>query len=153
MADEYIITSGALFAQEISKLDGRADAVVSSHNLEHCDNRQDVVRNMARALRPGGGLYLSFLSAATTDFPGRGGCLNYYDDGTHQGTPPDFGEVIAILYEEGVWIRYATTQYQPPLGWLIGLQAEQYSQQVHQVQNGTWWLWGFETVIWGEKRG
>lgn len=152
-ADEYILTTGEGFAGEILKKEGQVDAVVSSHNLEHCDMRQEVVRNMARSLKKGGRIYLSFPCEDSVNFPNRGGCLNYYDDCTHQGSPPDFGEVIALLYTEKVKIKYASTRFQPPLGWLLGLQSEMESAQNKQTGHGTWWLWGFETVIWGEKIG
>jgi SAM-dependent methyltransferase len=150
-ADEYIITTGELFASEILKLQNKVDAVISSHNLEHCDDRKNTVRFMAQALRPGGKVFLSFPSADSVEFPGRGGCLNYFDDYTHQGSPPDFGEVISIFAQEGVKIIYATTRYQPPIGWLMGLQDEPESVEAREVRLGTWWLWGFETIIWGEK--
>jgi len=150
-ADEYIITSGELFASEILKQQGKVDAVVSSHNLEHCDNRRNTVRFMAQALRKGGKIFISFPSADTVNFPGRGGCLNYFDDHTHQGSPPDFGEVISILAQEGIRIVYAATRYQPPMGWLMGLQDEPESAEAREVRLGTWWYWGFETVIWGER--
>ncbi|ADU13923.1 Methyltransferase type 11 [Asticcacaulis excentricus CB 48] len=151
IADEYIVTTGSEFCDAIGRYADTIDAVMSSHNLEHCDNRDLTVRYMAQALKTGGRLFMSFPCADSVNFPGRGGCLNYHDDYTHQGSPPDFGRTISILTEEGVKILYATTRYQPPIGWLMGLQDEPESSGSREVKLGTWWYWGFETLIWGEK--
>lgn len=151
LADEYIITTSEGFCGEIAKHSGQIDAVMSSHNLEHCEDRQNTLRAMARALRPNGRIYISFPCHDSVTFPKRGGCLNYYDDYTHQGTPPDFGETISVLTQESVKIKYATTHFQPTIGWILGLQNEVKSSQMKDVMPGTWWYWGFETVIWGEK--
>jgi hypothetical protein len=53
-------------------------------------------------------------------FPKRRGSLNYYDDATHKDKPLDFAEVVTVLREEGLRVLYAATQYQPPIGWVIG---------------------------------
>jgi SAM-dependent methyltransferase len=151
LADEYIVVSPEQFNSEIARQKDAVDAVISSHNLEHCYHRRDTVRFMAQALRPGGKLYISFPCQKSTSFPGRAGCLNYYDDCTHQGNPPSFSEVISIFHAEGLQINFATTQYQPPIGWLLGLQQEKYSRETQEVKLGTWWFWGFESVIWAER--
>jgi SAM-dependent methyltransferase len=151
LADEYIVVPPDLFNCEIHKQRGKIDALISSHNLEHCDDRRNAIRFMAQALAPGGRLYLSFPSTDSKEFPKRSGCLNYFDDWTHQGDPPNFGDVISILHSEGLLIRYATTRFQPPIGWVLGLQQEQDSAADASVKTGTWWFWGFETVIWGER--
>jgi hypothetical protein len=54
-------------------------------------------------------------------FPKRRGSLNYYDDATHKDKPPGFAEVVTVLREDGLRVLYAATQYQPPIGWVIGL--------------------------------
>lgn len=148
LADEYIVVPPELFSCEIHKLKGTMDAVISSHNLEHCNDGTGVVRFMAQALRSGGRMYLSFPCEASVGFPSRGGCLNFHDDYTHKGSPPDFGETIALLHQEGLKITYATNRYQPPIGWLLGLQSEPASRESREVKLGTWWYWGFEAVIW-----
>jgi SAM-dependent methyltransferase len=152
LADEYIITKPEEFSSRINEFQGAVDAVISCHNLEHCDDRRGTLRAMTRALRQNGKIYLSFPSSESVRFPKRRGSLNYYDDGTHKGNPPDFAEVVAVLHEDGLRVLYAATQYQPPIGWVVGLINESASATQRETKEGTWWLWGFETVIWAEKR-
>ena len=40
LADLYIITTPDNFSFEISKYSNHFDAVISNHNLEHCDDRK-----------------------------------------------------------------------------------------------------------------
>ncbi len=152
VADQYILTTPETFCEAIEKFGGSVDAVVSSHNLEHCYERSRTLLAMARALNSGGKIYLSFPCHDSIRFPGvRNGCLNYFDDPTHRDAPPDFGRVIADLNHEGLRILYAATRYQPPLDWIYGLKNEEESAKVKETKQGTWAYWGFETVIWAEK--
>ena len=50
-ADAYTVVPPADFAAAIAAHAGTMDAVVSSHNLEHCDDPAAVLRAMAAALR------------------------------------------------------------------------------------------------------
>jgi len=152
-SDEYIIASPDEFCSKIGQFKNRIDAIVSSHNLEHTENRIDTLRMMAKTLKPGGRMYLSFPTQDSINFsPGhRSGCLNYYDDCTHTANPPDFSEVVATLYDENLRIIYANSRYQPPLHWITGLYNEEKSVKDLEVKDGTWALWGFESIIWAEK--
>ena len=152
LADEYIITTPGNFAARIKAFDGRFDAVISSHNLEHCDDREGVLVAMLHALKPGGKLYLSCPSNDSQRFPSRVGSLNYHDDSTHKGCPPDFGMMVAAIVSSDCEIIYATSRYQPALRWLIGLFHEARSNLTRQVDTETWAFWGFESVIWARKR-
>ena len=152
VADRYIITSADLFANEIEKLSGKIDCIISSHNLEHCIDRQAVLEAMALALKPNGSIYLSFPCSESVSFPGpRSGCLNYFDDSSHLYVPPNFSEIVSTLYRVGISVTYATTRYQPPLAWIEGLYNENESRIDKCTKPGTWELYGFETIIWGEK--
>lgn len=150
-ADEYIIVPPERFAAKIEEFVGTFDAVISSHNLEHCTDRATVLNNMLKALKPGGALYLSFPSADSMRFPNRAGTLNYQDDLTHQDTPPSFGTTVATISDTGCIIEYASSRYQPALRWLIGLYHEAQSAQNQLVDVETWAFWGFESVIWARK--
>jgi SAM-dependent methyltransferase len=151
-ADEYILTTPEHFCESIEKFGGSVDVIVSSHNLEHCYERSRVLLAMARALKDGGQIYLSFPCQDSISFPGfRNGCLNYYDDTTHRDAPPDFGCVISDLSREGLRILYAATRYQPPIDWIHGLKNEEESAKAKETKQGTWAYWGFETIIWAEK--
>lgn len=150
-ADEYLIVTSEKFAEAIEKHHESCDAVISSHNLEHCENRIGTLVAMAQALRRRGKLFLSFPAEASINFPSRRGCLNFYDDHTHKDAPPDFGGVVSILVNQGLRVVYASTRYQSPLSWIVGIANEAASSEEQEVKDGTWALWGFETIIWAEK--
>ncbi len=147
-ADQYLVVPPDQFLSTIQQRQGEFDAVVSSHNLEHCTEPDGVVTAMARALRPGGRIYLSFPAADTVNLPSREGTLNFFDDDTHV-RPPDFRRVLGFLTAAGIDIDFAAERFRP-LNWvLVGLVNEPLSRTRHKVMRGTWALYGFETVIWG----
>jgi len=151
-ADAYILVSPTEFADAISAHEGRMDAVVSSHNLEHCDDPEAVLRAMVAALHPGGRLFLAFPCQMSVRFPSRRGTLNFFDDGTHSAVPA-LEAVLGTLRTGGVTLGYACRRYRPkllaslglalePLGWLLGR---------NMPAGSTWALYGFETIIWGRR--
>jgi len=149
-ADEYLVVPPESFLRSIQDRDNQFDAVTSNHNLEHCLNPDEVVIAMARALRPGGRLFMAFPAAATVDLPSRGGTLNFYDDPTHV-TPPDFRRVLQLLRGEGVIIDFAAERYRPPMWVALGFLNELRSRARNDVLSGTWAFYGFESIIWGTK--
>lgn len=151
-ADAYILVPPAEFANAISAHEGRMDAVISSHNLEHCDDPAAVLNAMVTALRPGGRLFLAFPCEASVRFPRRRGALNFFDDATHKAVPA-WEWVLDILRTRGVTLVYTCSRYRPkllagvglalePLGWLLGR---------NMPAGSTWALYGFESVIWGRR--
>lgn len=152
VADRYTIVDAEEFSSEVGKYSNFCDAVVSTHNLEHCNDREGVLVAMAKALRIGGKLLITFPTENSVKFPSRAGCLNYFDDATHKKDPPNFSWVVSTLRDSGLHIIYATTHYQPPLSWILGLQNEEQSIREMSIKEGTWALWGFETIIWAERR-
>lgn len=152
LANEYIITSPLLFSSKIGEFNEEFDAVISSHNLEHCDDRDGVLVNMLKAVRPGGMLYIAFPSQDSLHFPSRQGTLNYFDDKTHKALPPDFGGTISIISGGGFEIVFASSKYQPAIRWLIGLYHEKKSVASNHVDTETQAFWGLESVIWARKR-
>lgn len=151
LADEYIVTSSAEFCGKIKEFNNEFDAIISAHNLEHCDDRDGVLENMLTALKPGGMLYLAFPSMDSLHFPSREGTLNYFDDKTHKYLPPDFGKVISVISGMGCDIIYAASRYQPANRWLIGLYHESKSVAAKRVDTETQAFWGLECVIWAQK--
>lgn len=149
-ADEYLVVPPEGFVSAIQERAGQFDAVVSSHNLEHCSDPESVVTAMARALRVGGRIFLAFPAAATVEFPSREGTLNFYDDSTHI-QPPDYRTVLALLEAEGIGIDFAAERYRPPAWVVAGIVSEPLSRMRRRVMRGTWALYGFETVIWGSR--
>lgn len=152
LADKYIITTPSLFSQKISEFSSEFDAVISSHNLEHCDDREGVLTNMLQSVKPGGMLYLAFPSSDSLSFPSRQGTLNYFDDKTHQGLPPDFGKTISTITSMDFEIVYAASRYQPAIRWLIGLYHEAKSVAQNHVDTETQAFWGLECVIWARRK-
>jgi len=150
LADHYIIAKPEEFGQEISKLFG-FDAVLSAHNLEHCDDRDETFRAMLASLKVGGRIYLSFPCEESVKFPNRRGALNYFDDDTHKLTPPDFGRLIASLKNNNFEIIFSAKRYRPVLLWLIGLALEPLSAVQKKKLPGTWEFYGFESIIWAKK--
>lgn len=150
VADEYVIVEPHDFCAAIARFGTRFDAVVSAHNLEHCDDQRGVVAAMVDALVPGGRLFIAFPSAASKSFPTRAGCLNFFDDPTHNEVP-DFEMVCRLLSERGMEIEYRAKRYRPPLKFALGLGLEPVSALRRKVMPGTWALYGFESIIWARK--
>lgn len=153
LADEYRITTPSNFVNAISSEVGTIDAVISAHNLEHCDNRHEVLVAMCQALKEDGTLYLAYPSDATVSMPSRIGTLNYYDDKSHIGLPPNWNEITSILEKCGMSIEFKRQRYRPLIPFLIGLVLEPWSYLSGRVcpLGSTWALFGFETVIWARK--
>lgn len=152
LAKPDIIVASEDFAAEIEKMAGLLDAVVSSHNIEHCNEPARVMRAMARSLRPGGRLFLVFPSAQSVNFPSRYGCLNYYDDCTHRNVPP-LDDFLAILRQEGLRFEFMARNYHPAFLYIIGLLLEPVSALLKRVipLGATWAFYGFESMVWARK--
>lgn len=150
-ANEYVVCAPAEFSATIGRYKGQMDAVVSSHNLEHCDDPDATLAAMVSALRPGGMLYLSFPCEASVNFPRRGGCLNFFDDNTHQRVPSWQG-TLDTLVSHGCRIEFSTKRHRPFPLWLKGLLYEPLSMVRRQTMSdgSTWALYGFESIIWAQ---
>ena len=151
-ADRYIIASPDGFTAALGQFRDEFDAVLSSHNIEHCDDREGTFRAMMNATKVGGRLFVSFPCEASVRFPSRAGTLNYYDDSTHKSTPPDFDWMLQVLRDSGFQIEHATRHHRPPLFWLLGLLVEPLARLNKRVMRGTWELYGFESIIIACKR-
>lgn len=152
-ADVYIVVPPADFAGAIAAQAGQMDAVVSSHNLEHCDDPAAVLAAMATALRPGGVLYLAFPCEESVHFPSRRGSLNFFDDGTHRAVP-QWRATLDTLRALGVTPIYATRRYRPWLLAGLGLTLEPLSRVLERNMPAgtTWALYGFESILWGSRQ-
>lgn len=152
MMDEYIITTTENFATSIKNIPGEFDAVISSHNLEHTDDREQVLVQMINKVRKNGRIYISFPCAESINFPKREGTLNYFDDNTHKYNPPDFDNIIEVLKNNNFLIEVSTRRYRPLLAFIIGLIYEPLSMYKKKVLRGTWQLYGFESIIHAKKK-
>ena len=65
LADEYILVNPDEFHIAITKIGNDdicgIDTIISSHNLEHCNKREETLDAMMKILKKGGRMYLSFL--------------------------------------------------------------------------------------------
>ena len=150
-ADRYIVTTPAGFTEALRAFDEEFDAVMSSHNIEHCDDREGTFSAMLRATKLGGKVYVSFPCAESVRFPSRAGTLNYYDDATHKDLPPDFDWLVQVLGECGFQIEHAARHNRPPFFRLLGLLVEPVSRWRKRVMRGTWEFYGFESIIIARK--
>lgn len=151
IGDRYIVVSPTDFASEIEKMKNALDGVVSSHNLEHCDNPTKVLIAMLRAVKQGGKIYLAFPCEESINFPKRKKTLNFFDDPSHK-TPLDWVKICSIIHEEGFSIEFSYKRYRPFVLWSVGLLLEVLSIWKKRVLPGTWEYWGFESIIWASRK-
>ena len=150
ISDEYILANEHSFDEDIRQFGNSIDAVISSHNIEHCIKPENVLRAMLHVLKKDGIIYLSFPCAASVHFPKRKKTLNFYTDSSHK-TPPDPNSIIKILIDEGFTVEYFSPRYRPVMPAIIGLLFEPIAALCKTAFLGTWALYGFETVIWSRK--
>lgn len=149
-ADHYIISDPLDFVNTIEGLPVKFDAIISSHNIEHCNDPIGTVNAFCEKIKKGGLLYFSFPSEDSVNFPKRKGTLNFYDDNTHIFLPK-YKEMVRILQNNGFNIEFSKRKYQPFALRIIGGVLEPISKLKQKVFLGTWAYWGFETKIWAKK--
>jgi SAM-dependent methyltransferase len=150
-ADEYIIEPAETFNDRIESMAAQFDAVVSSHNIEHCDDPARTMTAMLKAIKQGGRLFMSFPSEASVRFPHRNGCLNFYDDASHH-VMPKFHDLTALIGSHGLNVDVSLQRYRPWLKTILGFCNELASRKQNLVLPGTWAYWGFESIIWASRR-
>jgi hypothetical protein len=79
--------------------------------------------------------------------PSRKGTLNYLDDSTHIGNPPDYYDIIKTLTQNNFQIIFSKKNYHPKIMGLIGRILEPLSIAKNKVMTGTWEYHGFESII------
>lgn len=152
VADEYIIANSNTFSRDIDAIQYDFDAIISSHNLEHCDNREAVLRSMSKKLLAGGKFYLAFPSSQSVKFPKRTNTLNYFDDTTHVDLPPNVPWVLSVLKEFNLHVDVFSDGYRPLILRLLGMLIEPISILTGKRYLGSWEYHGFETIIIASKR-
>lgn len=153
-ADELIYVKSCDFRTAIEKYEDEFDTVISTHNLEHCDDYKGVLLAMINALKKGGLLYLPFPCEESVSFPSRKGTLNFYDDSTHQNVIP-YLPTLQTIKESGANIVFKRKRFRPFIPFVIGLFYEPWgslTKTLCSVMKGTWALYGFETVIIVKKK-
>lgn len=151
LADHYIVTGPEDFAGQISRFKDCFDAVISTHNIEHCYEREKTVDAMLDAVRPGGQLLMTFPCEQSVNFPSRKGTLNYYDDPTHRDLPPDFNSLIKQIKAKNFAVEVAISSHKPFVFWVIGCLNEWRSKTNNHTDYSTWAFYGFESIIKARK--
>jgi 2-polyprenyl-3-methyl-5-hydroxy-6-metoxy-1,4-benzoquinol methylase len=152
-ADRYVVARSADFAETMSAFGaGAFDAVISNHNLEHCEAPDAVLAAIGNVLAPGGRLFLAFPSEASVNFPSRKGTLNFFDDPTHRAAP-EWTHVLSMLDRMKLKVQKASRRYRPLLPAAVGLLLEPWAAATGRLAPlaGTWALYGFESIVWAEK--
>lgn len=150
-ADEYIIFKKESFHNGISTLPLKYDIVICNHNIEHVNNRKKTLISIFSKIKDNGQIYLAFPSKKTINLPSRKPILNYFDDDTHKGKPPDFFYLIKLLKKNNFEIIYSTENYQPFFLYFIGFLLEPISRILNRNLLGTWVYHGFESIIIAKK--
>lgn len=151
LMDEYHVVSAEDFAEEIGKYKESVDVVISSHNIEHCNEPQKVLENMILSLKNEGNIYLAFPSEKSVNFPSRKGALNFYDDKTHSWCPK-WDDIMKTLKKNNIQITYACKNNRPLLLKIVGRMNEGKSKKENRILKRTWEYYGFESIIWGTLR-
>jgi SAM-dependent methyltransferase len=154
MADEYLIVRPDKFALTIAGLGRRFDAVISQHNIEHCDDPPAVLAAIASVIKPGGQLYIAWPAEASAHFPSRLGTLNFFDDPTHKMLPR-FDDLLGVLVRSGLKPTFQARAYRPTLPAVLGALLEPVSAWTGRVMpyRSTWAWYGFESLIWLQREG
>ena len=139
------------FSESIEKLNDNFEAVISAHNLEHCNDMEATLFAILKKINSKGSLYLSFPCEESVLFPKREGTLNYYDDPTHKNKPPNFKLILDIIEKNGFTVEVKVKRYRPFLLHIVGLLIEPISTIRKKVMFGTWEKWGFESIIIAKK--
>lgn len=153
LADQYILTRPLNFATTINNLQIKYDAIISSHNIEHCYEREKTLMSILNKVKNGGQIFLSFPCQQSIHFPKRRGTLNYYDDPTHRDKPPSFEYIIDQLVKNEFKVEYSSRNYKPIVLRIVGFFLEPFSRLQNKVLWGTWEFYGFESIIIGRKKG
>ncbi|MFT7569466.1 MAG: SAM-dependent methyltransferase [Paracoccaceae bacterium] len=149
--EKFVIADPKNFDTAIAGEGRRFDAVISRHNLEHCNDRDKTLSAILGTVIHGGQLFISFPSAESVNFPEREGTLNYYDDSTHVGIPPDFPEVTNRILESGFEIEFSARNFRPLVDRVRGFLNEPKSRKQNRLMAGTWDYYGFESIIWARN--
>ena len=148
---KFYKSSSKHFASDILNINETFDYVVSSHNLEHCEEPIHTLKALCSVVKVGGSIFLSFPSIDSLNFPSRDGTLNFFDDPTHLNNPLDYDQICQTLLENNFSILYSSKNYQPFFLYFLGLILEPVSRFTKRVLPGTWAFYGFETIIHAKK--
>ncbi len=136
--------------------DGRFDAVLFAHVIEHVRNGEAVLASLAGKLKPGGKIYVEWPGPRSLTLPSAIGTLNFCDDETHVRVY-DLKDVANALLDAGCKVLKAGTRRDPvklsmfPLGLAYNL-ARRAAGRGMITHGGMWDGMGFAEFVYAEKR-
>ena len=152
LGNEYFLSTPENFNESVLKALTKVDVIISSHNLEHCDNYKELV-SIFTASTKAEKLFLSFPSSASLTLPkSKYGTLNFYQDSTHNELP-DVVFILNALEKNGWKVDFCGNPYRPVLPSLIGILWMPIFKLtgIESPLYGTYSFFGFETIIWASK--
>ena len=131
--------------------DGRYDAILMAHVIEHLENGDDVIRGLVPKLRPGGMICIEFPGERSLHLPSMKGTLNFHDDKTHVRLFTA-REVADLLRGEGLEIVRAGMRRDPLGIVMIPVNALRCWQTYGYISGGIFWdLFGFADYVVGVR--
>jgi hypothetical protein len=152
LGNEYVLSNSERFNVDVSGALRKVDVVISAHNLEHCNNYEELVEILAEAENVKK-IFLSFPSSVSLNLPvSKYGTLNFYQDPTHNKLPNLFF-ILDKLKKKGWNIDFYSNSYKPLIPYLIGLLWMPVFKltSIESPLFGTYSFYGFETVVWASR--
>jgi SAM-dependent methyltransferase len=151
--DKFILVSPD-DAEYESVPDQYYDVLIMNHVIEHMEFPYSRLKKLLSKVKEGGVVWVAFPSVKSAGFPPAEGSLNFFDDETHIYLPSING-VVNTLLSTGVKVRYAGSSYDF-LRWLIGIVLLPWAvirwKFMGRMCKGLWFVFGFETVVYGIKK-
>lgn len=130
------------------------DVIIMNHVLEHMSQPYKRLSNLLTKVKHGGIVWIAFPSMKSTSLPSADGSLNFFDDESHVHLPT-IHETVNTLLESNVRVRYAGRSHDI-IRWLIGVALLPWGvlklMLTGRMCKGLWFVFGFETVIYGVKK-
>ncbi len=127
------------------------DYVIIAHVIEHIDNGEEIIKELTKKVKSGGGFYIEYPRKASAKFPSMKGTLNFYDDPTHKRFY-EIDKLKEILAAEGFQIIKSGTKRD--VSRIVGIPFMILKSLVtlKYVRGSVFWdLLGFAEFILGEK--
>lgn len=120
--------------------DGSVDTITCMHVVEHLDDLQNLLGEIARLLKPGGHIYIETPHPKTVHLPSAKGkfTLNFFDDPTHIRVVP-LDELTGPLAAAGLQVTRKGTSRNwlfaaaHPLYWLCPESRKKFTARVHWI--------------------
>lgn len=148
----------AFYEMDLTKLDFDAipdnhfDAILMAHIIEHLHNGDEVLKGLAKKLKPGGVIYIEYPGQKSTTLPSRKGTLNFYDDDTHVRIY-SYQEVSDVLKGVGFEIKSCGMRKSYRNILMMPIKFIHNRIKYGYVMASVYWDWyGFAEYVWAQKK-